>query len=113
MTFQARKIFRSNTMTENKSINKVAKSSLSQQNDKVIFEYHVYASPGAKRNLVVEEQDLEWTTIYKIYTTAKPVDWQANDAILSLLAQHLGIKKYQLKLTQWAMSRRKIFEGIM
>ena len=57
------------------------------------MKYTVIAHPGSKRNLVKQEGD-----VYHVYTTAKPIDGDANTAILILMADFLGVKKYQIRL---------------
>jgi len=36
--------------------------------------------------------------VYHVYTSSKPVDGEANKAIIDLLADFLNIKKYQIRL---------------
>lgn len=63
----------------------------------------VKAQPGAKRNAVVGEHD----GMLKIAVTQKPEAGKANEAILELLANSLGLRRSQLKLFSGATNRYK------
>ncbi len=45
---------------------------------------------------------------YKAYLTAVPVDGKANKALLEVLADHLNIKRSQLKIIKGEKSRDKV-----
>ncbi len=70
----------------------------------------IIAHPWAKRNLVKLEQDIFWEEIYHVYTSSKPIDGEANKAIVELLADYLKFKKYQIKLVSGEASKYKKFE---
>jgi uncharacterized protein YggU (UPF0235/DUF167 family) len=47
--------------------------------------------------------------VLKVHTTAAPTDGQANEAVIKLLARHLGIPKSQIKLLRGVAGRDKVF----
>jgi len=59
----------------------------------------------ASRNLVKEELGG-----FKVYLTKPAHDGLANEQLLKLLAEYLGIKKYQLKIIQGQKARDKLVE---
>ena len=61
--------------------------------------------PRAKQNKVVEEAGR-----LKVYLTAPPVDGKANDLLIEVLAEHLGVKKRQLHLVKGEKGRDKMVE---
>ena len=61
--------------------------------------------PRAKQNKVVAEADR-----LKVYLTAPPVEGKANDLLIEVLAEHLGVKKKQLRLIRGEKGRDKIVE---
>lgn len=46
----------------------------------------------------------------KVYLTAPPVDGAANQALLKLLAERLGIPRRSLRIVQGASGRQKVLE---
>src|ERR1043165_6333888 len=65
----------------------------------------VRAQPGARRNGVVGEQ----AGALKIAVTAPPDKGRANEAIVEVLADALGLKRGQVELISGATSRQKNF----
>lgn len=65
----------------------------------------IIAHPGSKRNLVKQEGDS-----YHVYTTAKPIDGEANTAIIALMADFLEVKKYQIRLVSGEKWKHKVLE---
>ena len=63
--------------------------------------------PRAKQNKVVEEAGR-----LKVYLTAPPVEGKANDLLIEVLAEHLGVKKKQLRLVRGEKGRDKLVEVI-
>lgn len=47
--------------------------------------------------------------VVHVYTTAPPVDGEANEAIIALLAKHLGLPKSSLAIVRGDSGREKIF----
>ena len=70
----------------------------------------VIAHPWSKKNLVKKEQDMFGEEIYHIYTSSKPIDWEANKAIHEALANFLDLKKYQIRLVSGETNKYKKFE---
>lgn len=64
---------------------------------------HIAVQPGAARSEVVGPHDGH----LKLRVAAPPTDGKANDALLSWLADQIGIARRQLKLEFGAGSRRK------
>lgn len=61
--------------------------------------------PRSKRN------SIEWTAGgLRVRLTAPPVDGAANDALVALLAEHLGIAKRDISVVHGMTSRQKIVE---
>lgn len=65
----------------------------------------VRVSPKASRNMVKKEGDN-----FKVYLTKPAQDGLANEQLISLLAGHLGVKKYQLKIIKGLKGRDKLVE---
>jgi uncharacterized protein (TIGR00251 family) len=63
----------------------------------------VRAQPGAKRNAVVGVQ----AGSLKVAVTAPAQDGRANDALVEVLRQALGVKRGQVELVRGATSRLK------
>ena len=63
--------------------------------------------PRAKQNKVVEEAGR-----LKVYLTAPPVEGKANDLLIEVLAEYLGVKKKQLRLVRGEKGRDKLVEVI-
>lgn len=61
--------------------------------------------PRSRRNV------LEWEGgMLKARLTAPPVDGAANEALIALLAEQLGLPKRALSIVQGATSRQKVVE---
>lgn len=65
----------------------------------------VRAQPGAKRNAVVGHQ----SGSLKVAVTAPPQDGRANEALVEVLREWLGMKRSQVELAGGATSRNKLF----
>ncbi len=63
-------------------------------------------SPGARSNAVVGRHGEGW----KVRITAAPEDGKANEAVLRLLAERVGLPQVNLKLVSGSSSRDKIVE---
>lgn len=63
----------------------------------------IQTQPGAKRT--------EVTGLYgdclKLRLASPPVDGKANECLIEFLAEHLGVKRGQVKITRGLSSRRK------
>jgi uncharacterized protein YggU (UPF0235/DUF167 family) len=69
--------------------------------------YNVKVYPGSRRNDISVDGDI------KIWTTSKPVDDQANNAVIRQLAEHFGIAKSKIKIIRGDKSRLKIVDIIL
>ncbi len=69
----------------------------------------VRVQPRASRNRVVVEPEG-----VKIYTTSAPVDNEANEAVISLLAKALKVPKTSIEITLGHTSRNKrvVIDGL-
>ncbi|MCX5695754.1 MAG: DUF167 domain-containing protein [Candidatus Omnitrophica bacterium] len=67
--------------------------------------FTVRVVPKASRNLVKEEGKG-----FKVYLTKPAQEGLANSQLISLLAEHLKIKKYQIKIIKGDKSRNKLVE---
>ena len=65
----------------------------------------VKAQPGARRNAVVGEH----AGALKVAVTQKPELGKANEAIVEVLAKHLGIAKSKIELMSGSTSKNKSF----
>lgn len=65
----------------------------------------VRVSPKASRNKVVEEAGK-----FKVYLTRPAQDGAANGQLVELLAEHMKLKKYQLRIVKGLKSREKLVE---
>ena len=61
--------------------------------------------PRSRRNDIVWEQG-----ILKARLTAPPVDGAANDALIALLAERLGLPKHSISIVSGATARQKVLE---
>jgi uncharacterized protein len=66
----------------------------------------VRVKPGSRKGPLVEVGDDGELTIY---VRERAVDGKANDAVVKLLAEHLGVPKTRLELVSGATSRIKRF----
>jgi uncharacterized protein (TIGR00251 family) len=63
--------------------------------------------PGAKRTaLLMKMPGGEW----KVAVSAPPVDGRANDAVVELVSDLLGVRRAQVTLVRGASARRKVVE---
>jgi hypothetical protein len=65
----------------------------------------VKARPGAKKNAVLGEEN----GMVRISVTAPPEDGRANEALIELLRDWLGVKRSQIELLKGQTSREKAF----
>ncbi len=70
----------------------------------------VKVTPNAKENSIKQEMDLFGNTIYKIRTTAKPKDGEANEAVIEIIAKHFKVLKRNAKIVKGFSGRVKIVE---
>lgn len=61
--------------------------------------------PRSSKNEISQEGET-----FKVRLTAPPVDGAANEALLTLLAERLGISKRSLHIIHGATSRQKIIQ---
>ncbi len=66
---------------------------------------NVRVIPKAKLNKITVESNGD----LKVHTTTAPEDGKANEAVIKLLANHLGVAKSKLKLLRGGTSRDKVF----
>lgn len=67
---------------------------------------HVHVQPRASRSEVVGTHG----AALKVRLLAPPVDGAANDALVALLAQELGVPRRDVRIVQGATSRAKVVE---
>jgi uncharacterized protein YggU (UPF0235/DUF167 family) len=68
--------------------------------------------PNTKENNIKEKIDLFGNTIYKIKTTAKTKDSEANEAVIEIIAKHFKIAKRDVNIANGLSSRVKVVEII-
>ncbi len=66
---------------------------------------NVRVQPASSRNLVKEEKG-----VLKVYLTKPAQEGLANRQLVELLAAHLKVKKYQIKIIKGQNSRNKLIE---
>ena len=71
---------------------------------------HVRAQPGARKDEIAGE----WANSLKVRVTAPPEKGRANEAIVRLLAEKLGLKKSAIRVISGETSRDKrvLIQGI-
>ena len=62
--------------------------------------------PRARQNRVEEIAP----DTFRVHTTAVPADGAANDAVIKMLAKHLGVPKTGIKIIRGETGRDKIIE---
>jgi uncharacterized protein (TIGR00251 family) len=67
---------------------------------------HVHVQPRASRSEVVGTHG----AALKVRLLAPPVDGAANDALVALLAEKLGVPRRDVRIVQGATSRTKLVE---
>lgn len=65
--------------------------------------FNIRVTPHAKQNKVVENGD-----VLRVYTTVAPENGRANDAVVELLSEHLGISKSRIKIIKGLTGRDKV-----
>ena len=70
----------------------------------------VKVTSNAKENSIKEEIDLFGNTVYKIKTTAKPKDGEANEAVIEIIAKHFKIAKRDVNIVKGLSNRMKVVE---
>lgn len=63
--------------------------------------------PRSSKNMLTWEQNMG---IFKAWLTAPPVDGAANEALIALLAERLGVPKRAILIVHGASSRQKTVE---
>jgi len=67
----------------------------------------VFLQPWAKQEKIDIQKDLAWTDIYKVWIRAKPIDWEANKALIDFLSQYFKVQKTDISIVRWLTSRHK------
>ncbi|MEI6425897.1 MAG: DUF167 domain-containing protein [Candidatus Absconditabacteria bacterium] len=70
----------------------------------------VFIQPGAKQEKVEIQTDLFGDELYKVWVRAKPIDGEANEALIEALANHFKTIKKNIKIISGATNRRKRVE---
>ena len=66
----------------------------------------VKVKPGARAALLVAQDDGTWLA----QIAAPPVDGQANEALIALVARHFGLRRAQVRVKSGASSRTKLLQ---
>ena len=66
--------------------------------------FAVRVTPRAKQNKVQPQADGS----LKVYVTAPPEDGRANEAVVEVIAQWLGVKRREVEIVRGATSRNKV-----
>ena len=70
----------------------------------------VKVTPNAKENSIKQETDLFGNTVYKIKTTSKPKDGEANEAVIKIIVKHFKVAKRDVKIVKGLSTRVKVVE---
>ena len=55
-------------------------------------------TPGSKQNKLEIQKDIMGNDIYKVRIHAKPIDGEANTALIAFLADHFSVAKKDIKI---------------
>jgi len=66
----------------------------------------IKVKPGSRREELLEQPDGSWVAHVK----APPVDGKANDALITLLAGHFGLRKAQVNIRSGSSGRMKLVQ---
>ncbi len=70
--------------------------------------YEITVKPGSKKGPLVLEQGNNLT----VYLREKPIDGEANAALIKLLSKHFHVSKSQIVIKTGARARKKLIEII-
>jgi len=76
---------------------------LEQNNNAAIFAFDVWAKPGSK----VEKVYISTEGVLIVQTRSKPVEGEANQAIVEIVAELLGVSKSSVEIIRGEKSRQK------
>lgn len=72
---------------------------------------HVHVIPGAKKQSIEKQgTDIYGHEVYKIKLVDKPVDWQANKALIKTLADYFNVRLKNVYIVAWLTSREKLVD---
>lgn len=71
---------------------------------------NVHVTPGSKQKKIEKQTDLLGGEIYKVWLNAKPIDWEANKALIADLAEYFKVAKMNVKIVWWDAGRHKRVE---
>jgi uncharacterized protein YggU (UPF0235/DUF167 family) len=66
----------------------------------------VKVKPNARVSSLVAQDDGGWLAL----VAAPPVDGQANDALVALVARHFGVRRAQVRIKNGAAARLKLVQ---
>ena len=70
----------------------------------------VFIQPWYKQEKIEIQTDLFGGEVYKVWVRAKPIDGEANEALIEALANHFKTIKKNIKIISGAMNRNKKVE---
>ena len=68
--------------------------------------YSVTVKPNSRKGPLVEERSGELT----VYLREKPIDGEANQALVKILSQHFGVAKTRITIKTGQRGRKKLVE---
>lgn len=72
---------------------------------------HIHIVPWSKKQSIEELWlDIFWNKLYKIKLQAKPINGEANEALIEFLSEHYKTPKRNIKIISWFTSREKLVE---
>jgi uncharacterized protein (TIGR00251 family) len=66
--------------------------------------YEIRVTPRARQNKVQRQPDGS----LKVYVTAPPEDGRANEAVVDVIAEWLGVKRREVEIVRGTTSRNKV-----
>jgi uncharacterized protein (TIGR00251 family) len=72
--------------------------------DPFMKKIHVQVKPGSSKNELIMLQPDSW----QVKLRARPIDGEANEALIRFLSEQLGISKSKIRIEKGLKSRKKV-----
>lgn len=72
--------------------------------------FTIKVTPRAKQTVIKTETMADGSQLLRVYVTTAPEKGKANDAVLKLLAKHLGVAPSKLEVVQGGTARTKVIK---
>lgn len=64
---------------------------------------------SSRESIAITGTNIYGHTVYRVKTTAKPIDNAANYAVIDILSKHFALPKRRIQLVGWDTSRTKSY----